>query len=118
MSTLRAMSPQDVSRLIEESAARGDLEAVASLYEDGAVMASASGCVTVGRAGIMDAWARRLGTPPGPAPTVVRCGDIAVVSTHRPDAMGQLTHVVRRQHDGSWRRIIDQPATVANLDAA
>lgn len=68
MSTLRAMSPQDVSRLIEESAARGDLDAVASLYEDGAVMASESGCVTVGRAGIVDAWAHRLGRLPGPRP--------------------------------------------------
>lgn len=120
MSSVKAMSPLEVSRLLEEGAARGDLEAVASLYERGAVMASPSGCVTVGRAAILEAWTRHLGqtTTTASAPTVVRCGDIALVSTDGPDLMGQRTHVVRRQPDGSWLRIIDQPEVMANLDAA
>lgn len=121
MSRIAARTPQDVSRLIAERAALGDVEGIAELYEPGAVMASPSGCVTVGRAAIRDAWLRRRRqgvAGEAAAPTVVRSGDIAVVSTPEPDALGQTTHVVRLQPDGAWLRVIDQPARVENLDAA
>lgn len=115
----KAMRPEDVQVMIAERAARGDAAGVAALYEDGAVMAAEGGAITVGRGGIEEAWSARLTTAtPAAVPTdvaVVRCGDIALVSTTSPEETGARMHVVRRQDDGSWLRIIDQPEAVTPL---
>ncbi len=43
-----------------------------------------------------------------PLPTVA-CGDLALTSTPPKDDAGARAQVVRRQPDGFWLRVIDQP---------
>jgi hypothetical protein len=46
--------------------------------------------------------------PEPPLPTLVS-GDIALTSTIAKDGTGVRVQVVRRQPDGSWLRLLDQP---------
>jgi hypothetical protein len=46
--------------------------------------------------------------PEPPLPTLVS-GDIALTSTIAKDGAGVRVQVVRRQPDGSWLRLLDQP---------
>jgi hypothetical protein len=49
--------------------------------------------------------------PEQPLPTLVS-GDIALTSTSPKDGAGARAQVVRRQPDGSWLRLLDQPEFV------
>ncbi|HEY9264472.1 MAG TPA: nuclear transport factor 2 family protein [Mycobacterium sp.] len=109
----KALRPEDLTRLFVERANAGDAEGVALLYEENAVMAYPPGRQTVGRAAIQDLWqtvltSRQHFEPEEPLPTLV-CGDIALTSTAPKDEAGARAQVVRRQTDGSWLRILDQP---------
>ncbi|MCG2623376.1 nuclear transport factor 2 family protein [Arthrobacter sp. I2-34] len=108
-----ARTPEDITRLFVERSNAGDADGVAALYEEDAVMAYPPGQTTVGRAAIRELWASVLAHAPtfsqeDPLPTLV-CGDIALTSTAPKDDAGARAQVVRRQPDGSWLRIIDQP---------
>ena len=46
--------------------------------------------------------------PEEPLPTLVS-GDIALTSTIARDGAGVRAQVVRRQADGTWLRLLDQP---------
>ena len=46
-----------------------------------------------------------------PLPTL-RSGDIALTSTPPKDGAGARAQVVRRQPDGTWLRVLDQPEFV------
>ena len=46
--------------------------------------------------------------PEQPLPTLIS-GDIALTSTPPKDGAGARAQVVRRQPDGSWLRLLDQP---------
>lgn len=75
------------------------------------------GQVTVGREAIRQLWQHVLAsrprfTPEPPLPTLVN-GDIALTATPPRDGAGARAQVVRRQPDGSWQRLIDQPEFVA-----
>ena len=83
-----ARTPEDITRLFVERSNAGDADGVAALYEEDAVTAYPPGQTTVGRAAIRELWASVL------APK---------------DDAGARAQVVRRQPDGSWLRIIDQP---------
>ena len=68
---------------------------------------------TVGRAAIQALWAKVLAKGPRfeqeePLPTLI-VGDIALTATAPKDDSGARAQVVRRQADGSWLRILDQP---------
>jgi ketosteroid isomerase-like protein len=109
----KAMKPEDITRLFVERANAGDAAGLAALYEEEAVMAYPPGSVTVGREAIRQLWEKVLANAPRfepeePLPTLV-CGDIALTSTPPKDGAGARAQVVRRQADGSWQRIIDQP---------
>ncbi|MDL5206210.1 nuclear transport factor 2 family protein [Streptomyces sp. ALI-76-A] len=109
----KAMKPEDLTRLFVERANAGDAAGLAALYEEEAVMAYPPGSVTVGREAIRQLWEKVLTNAPRfepeePLPTLV-CGDIALTSTPPKDGAGARAQVVRRQADGSWLRIIDQP---------
>jgi len=108
-----ARTPEDITRLFVERSNAGDADGVAALYEPDAVLAYPPGEVTAGREAIRDLWASVLSHRPQftqetPLPTLV-CGDIALTSTPPRDGAGARAQVVRRQPDGSWLRIIDQP---------
>ena len=109
----KALHPEDLTRLFVERANAGDAAGLAALYEEDAVMAYPPGGQTVGRAAIQELWAQILAhaphfEPEPPLPTLVS-GDIALTSTPPSDGAGARAQVVRRQADGTWLRLLDQP---------
>ena len=79
-------------------------------------MAYPPGSQTVGRAAIQALWEEVLAhaphfEPEPPLPTLVS-GDIALTSTPPRDGAGARAQVVRRQPDGTWLRLLDQPEFV------
>jgi ketosteroid isomerase-like protein len=110
---VRAMEPEDVTRLVVERLNAGDAAGVAALYEPQAVLAYPADQPTTGREAIRAVYQRMVdaGVSFGsetPLPTV-RFEDLALNSTHSADKTGMRVQVLRRQPDGSWLRIIDRP---------
>ncbi|MPY92631.1 MAG: DUF4440 domain-containing protein [Acidimicrobiia bacterium] len=115
-----ALKPEDLTRLFVERANDGDAAGIAALYEQEAVMAYPPGSVTVGRDAISALWEGVLANAPRfeqepPLPTLVS-GDIALTSTPPKDGAGARAQVVRRQADGTWLRLLDQPEFVPPAD--
>ncbi|GAA0585257.1 YybH family protein [Actinomadura livida] len=113
----KAMRPEDITRLFVERSNAGDAAGVAALYEADAVLAYPPGARTVGREAIRELWERVLERrprfePEEPLPTLVS-GDLALTSTPPRDGAGARAQVARRQPDGSWLRVLDQPEFVA-----
>ncbi|MCK9893378.1 nuclear transport factor 2 family protein [Frankia sp. AgB32] len=111
--TIIARTPEDLTRLFVERANAGDAAGIAALYEQDAVMAYPPGSRTAGRAAIRELWESVLAhaphfEPEEPLPTLVS-GDLALTSTAPKDGAGARAQVVRRQPDGSWLRLLDQP---------
>ena len=109
----KARKPEDLTRLFVERANAKDAEGLSLLYEEDAVMAYPPGQQTVGRAAIREFWEAALPhlpqfEPEPPLPTLIS-GDIALTSTPPTDGAGARAQVVRRQPDGSWLRVLDQP---------
>lgn len=113
----KALRPEDITRLFVERSNAGDAAGVAELYEEDAVLAYPPGSRTVGRAAIRALWEKVLAAgprfePEEPLPTLIN-GDLALTSTPPKDGTGARAQVVRRQSDGSWLRVLDQPEFVA-----
>ena len=109
----RAVRPEDLTRLFVERANAKDAEGVALLYEQDAVMAYPPGQQTVGRDAIRKLWEELLPRMPAfepepPLPTLIS-GDLALTATPPKDGAGARAQVVRRQSDGTWLRVLDQP---------
>jgi ketosteroid isomerase-like protein len=109
--TEHATHPEDLSRLILERLNAGDVDGVVALYEPDAVLALPDGQIAAGSDEIRRAYQRLVaGAPfePGTRRPVLRSGDLALTSTRLAD--GQVTvEVARRQADGTWLWVIDQP---------
>jgi uncharacterized protein (TIGR02246 family) len=109
----KAHRPEDLTRLFVERANAGDAAGIAELYEQDAVMAYPPGSQTVGREAIRALWEKVLRdaprfAPEEPLPTLIS-GDIALTSTAPKDGAGARAQVARRQPDGTWLRLLDQP---------
>ena len=109
----KATAPEDLTRLFVEHANAKDAAAVRLVYEEQAVMAYPPGSQTVGRQAIRALWEKLL--PPHAA---LRAGATAAHAGQRrhrahatvaQDGTGARAQVARRQPDGSWLRLLDQP---------
>ena len=109
----RALKPEDLTRLFVERANAGDATGIADLYEENAVIAFPPGRQTIGRPAIRELWEKVLANSPhfepeSSLPTLVS-EDIALTSTPPKDGTGARAQVARRQPDGTWLRLLDQP---------
>lgn len=116
-------SPEACDRLFVEHVNTGDLDAVLSLYEPACRMVRRDGGLAQGHAEIREVLQRLIALRPRMTTEIVKvvaAGDLAMVyndwrlSGKRPDgqpveAAGKALEVVRRQPDGTWRFILDDP---------
>lgn len=109
----RAARPEDLSRLVLERLNAGDAEGLAALYEPDAVMALPDGGQAAGSREIRQAYEHLLtGRPtfaPGEQQPTLRSGDLALTAVVLPGG-GATVEVARRQPDGTWLWVLDQPA--------
>ena len=118
-----ARTPEEAHQRFAEAFSSGDLEALVALYEPEASLVPQPGQVVTGREGIRQALQVFLALKPRiklETKRVTQAGDIALLCSKwsltgtGPDGMatqisGNGIEVVRRQPDGTWRFIIDQP---------
>ncbi len=107
----RAAQPEDLGRFFVERANAGDVDGLVALYEAEAVLAFPPGQVTTGRRAIRQVYERLLAgklTFTGEPQPALRNGDLALTST-RLAGGGATVEVARRQPDGMWLWVIDQP---------
>jgi len=114
------MKPQDIHTLFLDAFNRGDLEAVVTLYEPGAVLVTGTG-PAVGHAAIRRAYHHILAhglRMELKTHTVLESSEgLAVLHAawtyHFSEnaIAGLSTEVVRQQPDGSWLFVIDEPRT-------
>ncbi len=118
-----ANTPQEVDRLFGEYVNAGDLENLVALYEPGATLVGQPGQVSVGSEAIRAALGGFLAAAPKIQMNVVgTAGDGDVVMLYNdwsatlagPDGKpveiaAKAVEVVRRQPDGTWRFVIDDP---------
>ncbi|MFI1234966.1 YybH family protein [Nocardia salmonicida] len=109
----RAQRPEDLSRLVVERLNAGDVDGLVELYESDAVLALPDGVVATGVDQIRAAYARLVADrpvfQPGHQAPALLAGDLALTSSRLPGGPGATVEVARRQPDGTWRWILDQP---------
>lgn len=121
-----AKAPEDISRLISEAISSGDIDAAISLYEPDATFVMPNGFgegSVTGLDDVREALAGFISMSPElkvNAEQTYLSGDTAMVSGNWTlkardpdgndiDASGRFVDVVRRQPDGSWLFVIDNP---------
>lgn len=105
-----AAEPEDLNRFFLERARAGDVEGVVALYEPAAVLAFPPGEITAGHEALRRVYEELLADPPpfaGEVRPALRAGDLALTSNRFQG--GATAEVARRQPDGSWLWVADQP---------
>ncbi|MEU5943497.1 nuclear transport factor 2 family protein [Micromonospora sp. NPDC047548] len=109
----RAARPEDLSRFIVERLNAGEVEGLVALYEPDAVLALPNGQVATGSAEIRQAYEHLVADKPTFAPgqqlPTLQNDDLALTSVRLVDG-GVTVEVARRQPDGTWLWVIDQPS--------
>ena len=118
-----ARKPEECDLLLAEALNAGDLEAAVALYEPNTSFVRQPGQVVSGRAAVREVMQGFLAVKPQLKIEVqtTQSGDVALLRSKwslagtgpdgKPVAMlGNGTEVVRRQADGSWLFVIDNPA--------
>jgi len=123
---MTAKKPQDIHRFFLDAFNRGDLEALVALYEPDALFVTGQGPVT-GHDAIRHAYRHILAHGVQmelQTHTVLESSEgIAVLHASWTYHLGEnaiaglSTEVVRRQPDGSWLFVIDEPRTPERKDA-
>jgi len=113
-----ASRPDEASRLFEQRFATADLDGLMDLYEEGAVFTNAQGA-HAGSEAIREVLNGYLSTGASIAmndSVSFEAGELALVhwawTMTFPDgrvAEGSTAEVLRRQSDGSWKFVIDNP---------
>jgi ketosteroid isomerase-like protein len=113
------MKPTDLHRHVEQAFNAADVDALVSLYESDAQMMTDDGSVVIGLEAIRSVWSGFTDLGGRIAMTTrysVEHGDIALLSNAwtfemdgAPVASSITAEVARRQSDGSWQYIIDNP---------
>jgi uncharacterized protein (TIGR02246 family) len=126
-----AHKPEECDTLLLEALGRGDVETAVALYEPQASFVQESGEVVVGHAAIREIMkgfaaikpkftikARKVLSGDGSlALTGVKWSVTGTDPDGKPVTMsGNSTEVVRRQSDGTWRFVIDNPKGAENPD--
>jgi len=117
---MSAHKPSEIHTLFLDAFNRGDLEGLVALYEPGAVLVI-SGQTVVGREAIREAYQRLLvrgGQMELETRAVIESGEgLAVLHSdwtlHSAEkrVSGLSTELVRRQPNGTWLFVIDEPRT-------
>ncbi|TIT22720.1 MAG: hypothetical protein E5W70_11260 [Mesorhizobium sp.] len=108
-----ASDPQDLARLLVSRERAGDAEGMAALYEPGATLDTGDGQLACGRDAIRLFYAKLVAAGRkfdlGDQRQAIINGDLALTSTRLAD--GTVTaEIARRQGDGNWLWVIDQPS--------
>ena len=118
-----ARKPEDCHRLISIAMTAGDLEGVLALYEPQAQLVPDPGAQPVSGEALKEAHRAFISLKPTlevRTENVIQSGDIAVLRSNwtivgeQPDGTpvtlaNRGIEVVRRQPDGSWKYVIDNP---------
>lgn len=117
-----AQKPEDLHPLFEQAIRAGDLDTLMSLYESGASMPNQTGEVRTGAELIrqdLEPFAAMKPDMKLKLNKLIQAGDIALMHSEwaatSPAAMsGRSIEVARRQADGTWRYVIDDPFTLGS----
>ena len=118
-----ARTPAECDTLLGQAINSGDIDTALALYEPNATFApehdqSVSGLSAI--RGVMEGFIAMKPTLNVEVPLVLECGDIALLHSawslsgtdadgNAVNATGKGIEVVRRQADGTWKFIIDNP---------
>ena len=120
---MRAHKPEELDMLFAQAVNAGDIQAVLKLYEPAAALTPQPGQVVAGTKAVREALSGFLATKPRltlEARTLAEAGGIALTTSKwvlegtGPDGKpmkteGQSAEVTRRQPDGTWLFVIDNP---------
>ena len=118
-----AKTPADVDHQLIAAINAGDVDAAVAYYEPGAVLVSERGMTVTGTDAIREVLSGFLAIKPKmtiEVPLVIESGEMALLHSkwttvgtdadgNQVDFAGQATEVVRRQADGTWLFVIDNP---------
>jgi uncharacterized protein (TIGR02246 family) len=125
--TMCVDDPEQLGRLFAERVNAGDLQGLLELYEDGATFLGPDGESASGTEAIRERLEGLIAMAPRITPTssrVVMAGDVALMSNRWQMSLGEgdgklagvdgeSTEVARRQSDGGWLYVIDNPTLAA-----
>jgi ketosteroid isomerase-like protein len=107
----RARRPEELGPLLLARLNAGDVDGLVALYEPNAVLSLPDGQTATGSAEIRQAYQRIVADrpfAPGQQRPTLHCGDLALTSARLTNGV-VTAEVARRQPDGTWLWVIDQP---------